>query len=127
MSPYEWIQLYGRAWETADKELTLSLFTDDAVYRSQIFHDPSVGHEAIGAYWERTRDQHDVRVRFGRPIVEQNHAAVEWWTTMLARGRKITVAGCLLLRFAPDGRCEELREYWQRQDGYHEPPPGWGE
>jgi hypothetical protein len=39
VNPYEWIERYGRAWETADKELTLSLFTEDAVYRSQIFRE----------------------------------------------------------------------------------------
>jgi hypothetical protein len=30
VGPREWIDRYGRAWETADKELTLSLFTEDA-------------------------------------------------------------------------------------------------
>jgi hypothetical protein len=127
VTPYEWIERYGRAWETADKELTLSLFTEDAVYRSQIFREPSVGHDGIGGYWERTQGQGDVRVRFGRAIVEGNHAAVEWWTTMVDDGREITLPGCLVLRFAPDGRCEELREYWELADGHREPPAGWGE
>jgi hypothetical protein len=126
MTPREWIERYGRAWETADKELTLSLFTEDAVYRSQIFREPSVGYEGIGAYWERTQDQRDVRVRFGRPIVVGNRAAVEWWTTMVDEGDEVTLPGCLVLRFAPDGRCEELCEYWELADGYREPPPGWG-
>jgi len=117
MKAHEWIERYGRAWETADKELTLSLFTEDAIYRSQIFREPSVGHEGIGEYWERTEGQRDVRVRFGRPIVERNFAAVEWWTTMVDDGRELTLPGCLVLRFAPDGRCEELREYWELAEG----------
>ena len=50
VNPREWLERCGRAWGTADKELTLSLFTEDAVYRSQIFREPSVGHEGIGAY-----------------------------------------------------------------------------
>jgi len=55
--------------------------------------------------------------------------AVEWWTTMMedADGGPITLPGCLLLRFAPDGRCEELREYWHLEHGTHEAHPGWGE
>lgn len=71
--------------------------------------------------------QRDVRVRFGRPIVERNFAAVEWWTTMFDDGRELTLPGSLVLRFAADGRYEELREYWELTEGYREPPPGWGE
>jgi len=39
---------------------------------------------------------------------------------------EITLPGCLLLSFAPDGRCQDLREYWQVQPGRHDPPGGWG-
>ena len=127
MSPHEWIERYGRAWETADKALMLSLFTEDAVYRSQIFREPSVGHEGIGAYWERTQGQRDVRVQFGRPIVEGNHVAVEWWTKMVSEGEEVTLPGCLLLRFDAEGRCSDLREYWNFAPGLREPFPGWGD
>ena len=30
---------------------------------------------------------------------------------MVDGGREVTLPGCLVLRFTPDGRCEELREY----------------
>jgi hypothetical protein len=66
-------------------------------------------------------------VRFGRAIIDGNLAGVEWWTTMVDDGREITLTGCLVPHFAPDGRCEELREYWELADGHREPPPGWGE
>ena len=61
-----------------------------------------------------------------RNAVSGEKVAVEWWTTMWAEGEEITIPGCLLLRFAPDGRCEELREYWHVEPGGHEPPDGWG-
>jgi hypothetical protein len=51
---------------------------------------------------------------------------VEWWAIMRDEGAWITLPGCLLLRFAEDGRCEELREYWHVEDGRHEPHSGWG-
>jgi len=37
---------------------------------------------------------------------------------------EITPPGCLLLRFAPDGRCQDLWEYWQVAPGRLDPPAG---
>jgi hypothetical protein len=124
----EWIERYGRAWETADEDAVAALFTADAVYRSQIFREPHVGTEQIRAYWRQGAGaQHDVVVRFGQPIAEGRRVAVEWWTTMVDPDEgEITLPGCLLLRFADDGRCEELREYWHVEAGLCTPPEGWG-
>ena len=98
------------------------------MYRSHVFREPSVGTDGIRAYFERaTATQSDVRVRFGRPVCDGNRVAVEWWATMVDEGEEATLPGCLLLRFAADGRCEELREYWHLERGRHEPPGGWGE
>ncbi len=64
-------------------------------------------------------------------------AAVEWWATMLdgewaareeAEDDWLTLSGCLVLRFASDGMCEELREYWTFGFGLStHPPRGWAE
>src|SRR5215510_13339673 len=63
----------------------------------------------------------------GRPIITEDRVAVEWWTTMIDPDEgEITLPGCLLLRFAPDGRCLDLWEYWQIQQGREDPPNGWG-
>ena len=45
---------------------------------------------------------------------------------MLDGDEEVTLPGCLLLLFAADGRCRELREYWHLEPGRREPPPGWG-
>jgi len=45
----DWIERYGRAWESADEELVVSLFTEDARYRSSPFCEPHVGHDEIAA------------------------------------------------------------------------------
>ena len=72
-----------------------------------------MGSGAIRGYWERaTSTQEWAEVRIGAPFVEGDLVAVEWWTTMVDDGVQITLPGCLLLRFAPDGRCQTLREYW---------------
>lgn len=128
MTPAEWIAAYGAAWEQADADAAAALFTDDAVYRSSPFRPPSVGHDGIHGYWQgATSTQSGVRVRFGEPISAGAKTAVEWWTTMRSGGSDVTIPGCLVLRFAADGRCEELREYWHLEERLVEPPPGWGE
>lgn len=122
-----WIEAYAGAWEAGDAHAAAALFTADAVYRSHPFREPHAGTDGIRAYWARaTATQEGVEVRFGEPIVAGARAAVEWWTVMRDGGEDVTLPGCLLLRFADDGRCEELREYWHAEPGRHEPPPGWG-
>ena len=127
MTYAEWLEDYGRAWEERDPEAAAALFTEDAVYRSSPLRPPSLGSDGVRDYWTQvTADQSGVRFRFGTPISAGNKMAVEWWTTMRVKGAEVTLPGCFYLRFAPDGRCEELREYWHYEEGYVEPPEGWG-
>ena len=123
-----WLESYRRAWQQADTRAVLGLFTEDAGYRSHPLRPVHAGHDGIGAYWARaTADQEDVRVRFGEPIVDGDRVAVEWWTTMRSEGGPVTLVGCLVLAFADDGRCRELRECWNLADELVDPPPGWGD
>ena len=62
----------------------------------------------------------------GDPIEAGSKVAVEWWTTMRDGENEITLPGCLVLRFAEDGRCQELREYWHIEHRRIDPPEGWG-
>ena len=102
-------------------------FTPAASYRNNIFKPPHVGHEAIADYWRRAASTQNTKVRMGKPLVTAERVVVEWWTTMTDPTKGgITLPGCLLLKFAEDGRCEDLWEYWQVQEGCHEPPEGWG-
>ena len=129
MTREEWIERYRRAWETADADEVVDLFTPDASYRSSVFRQPFLGREAIRQYWLRgAGTQREVAVRMGRPVETAARMAVEWWTTMIdPEEGEITLPGCLLLRFASDGRCRDLWEYWQVQPGRQDPPEDWGE
>lgn len=123
MNREDWLEAYRRAWESRDVEAAVALFTEDAVYRSSPFREPSIGSDGIRAYWQAaTEDQAETRVLLGKPLVAGDRVAVEWWTTMREDGRDVTLPGVLLLRFAPDGRCAELREYWHVEPGTREPP-----
>jgi ketosteroid isomerase-like protein len=127
MNLADWTSAYQRAWEGSDTDLVLTLFTEDASYRSNPFEAPHVGHDGIRAYWEGvTSQQRDARVVMGRPFVDGDRVAVEWWTTMVSGGEEVTLPGCLLLRFEADGRCSELREYWNVTGGRVDPFDGWG-
>jgi ketosteroid isomerase-like protein len=122
-----WLEAYRRAWEAADTRGVLELFTDDARYRSHPLRPAHTGHDGVADYWVRaTAAQRDVRVRLGDPVVDGDRVAAEWWTTMVAAGEPVALVGCLLLTFAADGRCRDLRECWNVADGLHDPPPDWG-
>jgi ketosteroid isomerase-like protein len=124
---HAWLDAYRRAWEQADTPAVLGLFRPDATYRSHPLRPAHRGHRGIADYWARaTADQQDVRVRLGDPIVDGDRVAVEWWTTMTAGGAPATLAGCLLLTFAADGRCQALRECWNLAEGLVDPPADWG-
>ena len=84
MIPDQWIERYRRAWETADGDEIVDLFTPDASYRSSVFREPFRGRDAIRSYWQRGPGaQREVTVRMGRPLITGDRVAVEWWTTMI--------------------------------------------
>ena len=92
-----WVEGYRTAWETADTDLVLTLFTEDASYRSNPFEEPHLGHDGIRAYWDGvTSQQRDARVSMGRPFVDGDRVAVEWWTRMVSEGEEVTL---------PDASC----------------------
>lgn len=124
-----WLAAYHQAWITRDAEGVARLFTDDASYHSHPFRPPYVGRAAIADYWRRaTASQEDFELRWGNPVVAGDRMAVEWWATMRdAEGGDVTLPGCLIVRFAANGLCEELREYWHLEVGRRiAPPAGWG-
>lgn len=123
----DWSEAYRVAWETADSAAAASLFSENGTYRSNIYEEPHRGRAGVEAYWiSVTSVQSEVTVRMGEPVVEDNRADVEFWTTMAIEGNPVTLAGCLLLTFDEEGLCVALREYWNLSDGTHLAPAGWG-
>lgn len=121
-----WLEGYKTAWETRDADAAAALFTEDARYRDQPYEEAAVGRQGVHDYWTRvTATQSDVRFRTGRPIVDGDRAAVEWWVTMRNDGFEMTLAGEFYLVFEGD-LVRELREYWHFGEGAIEAPEGWG-
>ncbi|HSL12371.1 MAG TPA: nuclear transport factor 2 family protein [Actinomycetota bacterium] len=122
-----WLEAYRVAWERRDPDAAADLFADASTYRANIFEDPFEGTDGVRRYWaDVTASQSDVEVRIGRPYVDGDRVAAEFWTTMRVAGDEVTLPGCLFLRFDGAGRCTSLHEYWQFQPERTDPPPEWG-
>ena len=119
-----WIDGWLRAWPASDVAGVAALYEEDAPYRSHPFRDA----ETARAYATRAFGEEElVDARFGEPIVMGHRAAVEYWAILRSpEGKELTLAGMVHLRFAGDGRVADHREYWDLQEGRHEPPSGWG-
>ena len=98
------------------------MYADDAVYSSHPFRQP----DSARSYAERAFGEEDlVQAWFGDPVVSGDRAAVEYWAVLRAQD-ELTIAGTALLRFDPDGRVRDHRDYWAQVEGRREPPTGWG-
>jgi hypothetical protein len=92
VTPDQWIERYRRAWETADADEVVDLFTPNASYRSSVFREPFLGSDAIRQYWQRgAGTQREVAVRMGRPIIADDRVAVEW---SAGRSDQVSVDRC---------------------------------
>ena len=118
-----WIRNYTKAWLKKDAKAITSLFTEDAAYHSHPFRPVNQGWKSILDYTLGALDVGQVyEVRFGKPVVEGSRAAVEYWTTMKEKVEDVTLAGCIMLHFAKNGLCKELRDYWVLQTGKQQAP-----
>jgi hypothetical protein len=124
-----WVEAYAQAWRDRDADAAAALFTEDCSYRDHPLQETHRGTGGVHSYWETvTATQDRVDVRLGSPVesADGRRAAVEFWVRMLNGGAEVTLVGILFLRFAEDGRCEDLRETWMFEAGDHAPHAGWG-
>jgi len=129
MTVQEWVDAYALAWRERDADAAAELFTNDSQYRDHPLQEPHSGAEGVRSYWANvTATQDRVDVQMGRPVesADGRRAAVEFWVRMLNGGAEVTLIGILFLRFAGDGRCEDLRETWFFEPSDRAPHAGWG-
>ena len=71
------MERYKEAWETSDERKLTALFAAEGVYHNTPFAEQR-GHEAIAAYWQRTKLQSDIRV--GYEILSRDaHGGIAHW------------------------------------------------
>lgn len=124
-----WIDGWKRGWRDHDTEPIAALYTDDAVFVSAPFREWLRGGAGAAEYagWAFA-DEAAVELWFAEPVVADGRAAVPYWAVIRGHdGRDSTLAGISMLRFTPDGRVAEQRDYWTlAEDVARHPPGGWG-
>jgi hypothetical protein len=113
-----WLDGYSQAWGTYDPVQIGALFSEDAEYHYDPFQPPVRGRDAIVADWLEERDEAGTYEGRYRPVLVAGDQAV-------ARGysRYFDTNGAVrdeydnlfLLRFDPNGRCAEYREWYMRK------------
>ena len=113
-----WAETWERAWRDHDIDAIVELYAEDVLVLTHPFRAPNVGRAGLIEYLGETfsTEEHP-EPHLGEPIVSGEHAAVEYWATMRDEGRDVTLAGCSVLRFGPDGLVTEARDYWALHHG----------
>lgn len=116
----EWLDAYGRAWESRDPDAAAVLFTEDAEYYETPFGDPARGRSGVRGYWAAaTANQRDVRFTHEVMAVAESRGIARWWSefTRTSSGAAVRLDGVFVLEFGEDGLCRSLREWWHRSEG----------
>ncbi|MGO9583413.1 MAG: nuclear transport factor 2 family protein [Acidimicrobiales bacterium] len=123
------VQCHGQTWENWDLAGFVDLFSDDVVYVEHPTDETVVGREEMARYIRKEQDEQGLAsVRMGKPMVDGDLVAAEFWATMTSGEEEGTLAGCFMARLDPtSGRCTHFRQYWFELDGHVGPFNGWGE
>ncbi len=115
----EWLDAYGRAWESRDPDAAAALFTEDVEYYETPFGEPARGRTGVRDYWATaTANQRDVVFRHQTLAVTPELGVARWnaGITRAGSGIRVRLDGIFVLAFAADGLCCELREWWHRSE-----------
>lgn len=134
----DFMENYKRAWETSDEQLLGSMFTVDGVYRNTPFAEQR-GRQAIMAYWQRTKLQSDIRLRYEILSRSEDGGIAHWHTTyqvtseelfriwaastgtnLLARKPgeplpRLALDGIAVVQLDEAGLCRDFRIWWHSQ------------
>jgi len=116
----EWLEAYGRAWQTFDGDAWVGLFTEDAEYHEDPFGTPLVGHNALRAYLlEAAASETDVEFTVERHWASGDTLLAAWHAGFVRKpgGQHVRLAGFLTAEIASDGRASRFREWTLQAPG----------
>jgi ketosteroid isomerase-like protein len=109
------IEIYGKAWETRDPELIVTIFTEEATY-----NDPkepeNIGRDAIKKYWETKviGEQEDIKFTLLHVWVDGKTVIAEWHATFKDVKRNLFIDMVEVAIFETNGdKFSSLREYYK--------------
>jgi predicted SnoaL-like aldol condensation-catalyzing enzyme len=121
------VDSYGRTWEGWDVESFAALYSDGVVYVAHP-QETITGRKALCAYFVKEQDeQGEVSVRMGKPVIDGDRVAAEFWVTATKGAEESAFTGCFIARLDETGLCTYFREYWFDLDGHVDAYAGWGE
>ena len=110
--------IYGKAWESQDPELIISIFTEDATYQEGPFAVPMQGHDAIKKYWLKkvVQEQKDIHFTLLNLLTQDDQAAAEWNGDFIdtLTDEQVHMYEAAFLTFK-NGKISSLRETWRSQ------------
>jgi uncharacterized protein (TIGR02246 family) len=109
-----WLAAYFAAWRSNDPDAVAALFAPDATYHYGPFREPAHGRERIVANWIADGPPASLEHRAEVLAVQGDTGVAHWWVRQVARAadQPLEMDGILVLRFDPDGRCVEHREWY---------------
>lgn len=117
----KWLGDYKTAWERQDPALFTTLFTGDCEYRDTPFSEPIKAKDFREFWSSLAREQRDNHMTFEDVAMLDGRRALAFWRAQTTKNsRRMEGDGVMLLTFADDGRCCDLRE-WQHARGVGEP------
>ena len=112
-----WMEVYRAAWISNVPNQVAALFTEDAIYSVSPFTEPWIGRDEIVRRWVAGIQQ-DVELTYDVLAVDGDRAIIHWhvFTRNVGDPVRVEYDGVLVVRFAPDGRCSEHREWYFRRE-----------
>lgn len=109
------LETYGKAWETKDPNLIVTIFTEDATYHEKIMGPSMRGRKSIKRYWRNrvVAGQDNIEFKVLNFYIDGNVVIAEWeaYFDILKTSTRKHMKEIAILVFKGN-KIKSLREYW---------------
>ena len=114
----QWLDAYGRAWESRDPQAAAELYANDGSYQVTPFLEPLRGRQAILDYWtEVARTEIDISFEYEILAVTERLGIARWHASFVRTppGLPTKLEGIFVISLNAEGKCTSVREWWHKQ------------
>lgn len=112
----QWVAGYVKAWNSNESDDITALFTEEALYYTEPFRDPWVGHDEIVSGWLEAKDEPgETAFTYDVLVMDGDLAIVKGVTRYREPPR--AYSNLWEIRLTDDGRCREFVEWYMKHDG----------